>query len=331
MYTVQISIMRDLIYGAVSHGASLHGLCEKMGITPQFLNDAENHMNWEVASEFWNQAVAMTGDEQLGLHLGQELSHSAFGMLGYLAQSCRTLEESCVTIVKYNNTVSSIFKYSLDLSDKFAHVCFEPMPLYLSKYPESARQAVDTSASSFARSFRTLTGKKIYPVEVEMSFPKRNAAEYEKILGAPVRFGAARSCLTLTREDLQTPIISYDKSLFSLFSTILTNKQKSFYERKTWVEKIKSLVLIDFKGQAPPVEIVASKLSMTIRTLQRKLAEEGTSYRDICTGLQKELSREMLSSNLKKEEVAALLGYSDASTLRRKYKSWSKTSEIETT
>ena len=322
MYSVQVSIMRDLIYGAVAHGASLQALCQRMGIDPHLLTDAEKHVDWEAAADFWVPAVEMTGDEQLGLHIGQHIGASAFGMLGYLSQSCRTLEDALTTIVKFNTTVSSVFKYKLEFSEGLVHVCFEPLPLYEKKYPESARQAVEVSATSFTMQLSRLTGKNLRPVHVEFAYSKRAPQEYERVFRAPVKFNAKRHAVTITREQYATPIISYDKSLFALFNAMLVKKQNALSNENTLSEKIRSLLLFDFNGQVPALEIMASHLSMTPRTLQRKLTEGGTSYRALSHQLRKELATEMLNTNLKKQEIASLLGYTDDSTLRRQVKAW---------
>ena len=322
MYSVQVSIMRDLIYGAVAHGASLQALCQRMGIDPHLLTEAEKHMDWEAAADFWVPAVEMTGDEQLGLHIGQHIGATAFGMLGYLSQSCHTLEDALMAIVKFNTTISSIFKYKLEFSEGLVHVAFEPLPLYEKKYPESARQAVDVSATSFAMQMSRLTGKNMRPVSVEFTYSKRAPQEYERVLHAPVKFNAQRNAVTITREQYVTPIMSYDKSLFALFNAMLVKKQNALSNENTLPEKIRSLLLFDFNGQVPALEIMASHLSMTPRTLQRKLTDEGTSYRALSHQLRKELATEMLNTNLKKQEIASLLGYTDDSTLRRQVKTW---------
>jgi len=327
MYSVQVSILRDLIYGAVAHGASLQALCKRMGINPHVLTEAEKHMDWEAAADFWVPAVEMTGDEQLGLHIGQHIGASAFGMLGYLSQSCRTLEDALNAVVKFNTTVSSVFKYKLEFSEGLVHVCFEPLPLYEKKYPESARQAVEVSAVSFTMQWTRLTGKNLRPAYVEFAYPKRSPQEYERVFHAPVKFNAQRNAVTITREQCVTPIISYDKSLFALFNAMLVKKQNALSNENTLPEKIRSLLLFDFNGQVPALEIMASHLSMTPRTLQRKLTDEGTSYRALSHQLRKELATEMLNTNLKKQEIASLLGYTDDSTLRRQVKAWDLASD----
>lgn len=86
-------------------------------------------------------------------------------------------------------------------------------------------------------------------------------------------------------------------------------------------ERIKHIVISKFDGQITHIDIVASQLCMTTRTLQRKLTEEKTSYRKICQALRSELVSEILKTGkLKKRELAALLGYADADSFNRAFK-----------
>jgi AraC-like DNA-binding protein len=62
---------------------------------------------------------------------------------------------------------------------------------------------------------------------------------------------------------------------------------------------------------------------MTQRTFQRKLLEEGTTYRKLSGSVRKELALQLIKkSNHKMEEIAQMLGYSDASSFRRAFKQW---------
>src|SRR5690349_14080688 len=97
MMQYQISLLRELIYGAVDHGADFHELCRRMEVTPELLSAGEGMIDWKPDPEhnFWVNAIEMTGDLQLGLHLGQHPTpRSAFGMLGMLANSCRTIGDA---------------------------------------------------------------------------------------------------------------------------------------------------------------------------------------------------------------------------------------------
>lgn len=320
----QVSLLRELIYGAVDHGADFDVLCERLEVTPELLSSGEGMIAWkpDPARNFWLLAVEMTGDLQLGLHLGQHPTpREHFGMLGMLANSCKTVGDAIRTVCRYNETVSTIFKYSLLVEGDWATVVFEPLRLWEIHSEESARQAVDMSLSGFARQFLASTGGKVVPTEVHIKYPERAREEYERILGAPVTFSAGRNAMILKRSDLEVPLISYDKSLHSVFDALLRQKLALMIEKNGLTQRIRHVLVEEFRGQIPSVENVAARMNMTPRTLQRKLAEENTSFRDISIQLRKELAEELLKAGgTRKQQVAAILGYADTDSLRRALK-----------
>jgi AraC-like DNA-binding protein len=326
MPKVQNSILRGIIHGAVKRGANFKQLCGKVGIDPQELTDAEKLLDWEISASAWDYAVEMTQDPMLALHLGEEVNISAFGTLGYLMQSSSTLEEALSLLVKYNNTLSTIFYFSVERSAGELKFYYDPAPIYPNKYPESARQAVDALASSFIQAFYFLTGKRIFPLRAEFTFSKRNFQEYERILQTNMVFNAERNCLIYRHEDVITPIVSYDKSLFSFFNLLLTEKQKTLATQKSFPDEIKELLLSQFGGQIPPIEVVAAHMNMSLRTFQRRLAGEKISFRQITNELRKELALSLMKNPYsKKGDVAQVLGYTDLSSFQRAFKSWTKT------
>ncbi len=326
---VQNSILRNIIYGAVKHGANFGQLCKRLGIDPAALNDAEKHLDWEISAASWDYAMEMTGDPLLALHMGQENNVSAFGMLGYLIQSCATLEEALELTVRYNNTLTDVFHFSTERSGQAFTYFFDPVPQFRHKYPESSRQAVELMMSSLIQVFYALTGKRIYPLCAHMTYPKRNVAEYERILQTQMVFDAERNCLTYRQEDIVTPIITYDKSLYSFFNLMLTEKQQARTTQKSFADDIKEVLLSQFGGQIPPVEVVAARMNMSVRTFQRRLAEEKITFRQVTHELRKELALSLMSSgSSRKTEIAELLGYADLSSFQRAYKNWTRTNVV---
>ncbi len=323
---VQNSILRTIVYGAVKHGAHFGQLCQRLGIDPAELNDAEKHSDWEISSLAWDYAVEMTGDPLLALHMGQENNLSAFGMLGYLVQSCSNLAEALEITVKYNNTLTETFRFSTERTgNEFAYF-FDPVPQYRHKYPESCRQAVELMISSMITAFYALTGKRIRPLRAEMTFPRRNAAEYERILQTPVVFDAARNCFVCRQEDMATPVITYDKSLYSFFSLMLTERQQVKATRKSFADEIKEVMLARFGGQIPPVEVVAAAMNMSLRTFQRRLAGEKITFRQVTSELRKELALSLMrNGSSRKADIADMLGYADLSSFQRAYRNWTRT------
>jgi AraC-like DNA-binding protein len=320
----QISILRELIYSAVDHGADFHELCRRLEVTPEQLSNGEGMIRWypDPAREFWSIAVEMTGDPLLGLRLGQhETPRGHFGMLEMLAKTCRTLGDAIRAVCRYNDTLTQVFKYSCEIQGEHAVVLVEPLRLWELHNEDSARQAVDTSLSGFVKSIYLFTDEKVTPTKIEIKYGPRSPEEYERILRAPVVFNASRNALILHRADLNAPLIAYDQSLYAVFDALLRQKQSMMTERTTLTQRIRQLLLQEFRGQIPSIEIIASHVSMTPRTLQRKLAGEQTSFREISLRLRKELAEELLSTGgARKHRVAAMLGYADTDSLRRALK-----------
>jgi AraC-like DNA-binding protein len=322
---VQNSILRTIIYGAVKHGAPFGPLCQRIGIDPTELNDAEKLLDWEISSLAWDHAVEMTGDPLLALHMGGETNISGFGMLGYLIQSCSTLEEAIEVLVKYNNTLTDIFHFSTEYASQGYTFYFNPIPQYRNKYTESSRQAVELLMSALNGVFYMLTGKKITPLRAQLAYPKRQPLEYERILQTRVVFDAPTNCLVYRPEDMATRVISYDKSLFSIFSLLLAEKQQNISQQKSFADQIKDVLLSKFGGQIPPIEVVASRMNMSLRTFQRRLAEEKITFRQISNELRKELALSLMdNSHSNKTDVAYLLGYAELSSFQRAYKNWTQ-------
>lgn len=260
MPKVQNSILRGIIHGAVKHGANFKQLCQKVGIDPVELNDAEKLIDWEISACAWDYAVEMTQDPNVSLALGQRGEYLSL--------------------------------WSVRLSD--------------------------TKQFYSGRSF---------PLRAEFTFPKRNFQEYERMLQTKMVFNAERNCLIYRHEDIITPIVSYDKSLFSFFNLLLTEKQKTLATQKSFPDEIKELLLSQFGGQIPPIEVVAAHMKMSLRTFQRRLAGEKISFRQITNEFRKELALSLMNNPYsKKGDIAQVLGYTDLSSFQRAYKSWTRTS-----
>jgi len=69
--------------------------------------------------------------------------------------------------------------------------------------------------------------------------------------------------------------------------------------------------------------VIARDLDMSARTLRRHLAEEGTSYEKLLDGLRKDLAEHYLHElELGIDDVAVLLGFSEARAFRRAFRRW---------
>lgn len=313
-------IIRDIIYGAASRGASVVELCAELKIPVDHLNDSGKSVDFKTAYRVWELAVKQTRNPILGLHLGETASPSILGLIGHLMQSSPDLLTAYQQVCKHAPLTTDMFQYSLETGREHTTLMYTPAPVWRKVSEDSARQATDQAMAGTLNVFYLLSGKKIRPVKAEVSFPKRKVNEYERVFGT-VTFGTKRNALTFKTIDLQTAVTSYDQSLFALFDTLVREKLSALKHKTSLTDIVRKILTEDFKGQIVPAEVVASKIAMSVRTFQRKLNEEGSSYREVSTELRKSMARKLLKQrDASVTEVAKMLGYSEASALRKAMK-----------
>jgi AraC-like DNA-binding protein len=319
----QMSILRDIIYSASAHGADFKKICADLNLEPTDLNNSDTSIPYELGAKVWSVVIKHTKDPLLALHLGEEVSPTILGMVGYLMQSSKNLHESFHIVIKYWDLISTMSKLSMHEHEGLVLINIETASVWRHQYPVDARQSSEFALSGAIKLFKMLSGKKITPVRVEFAYSSRSVAEYERIFQTAIHFGGKSNTLTFRKSDLLIPIISYDKSLIEFFARTLDQKIQSLNGRESFSAKVKQLLINDFKGQSASIEIAASKLNLTPRSLQRKLKDDGTSYRDIVNDLKKELAQTIMKrSDFRVGEVAEILGYSDSSAFRKAYKKW---------
>ncbi|HJP60509.1 MAG TPA: helix-turn-helix transcriptional regulator, partial [Gemmatimonadaceae bacterium] len=88
-------------------------------------------------------------------------------------------------------------------------------------------------------------------------------------------------------------------------------------------ERVRSEIWNVLSEGPPNLSRIASALSVTPRTLQRRLAEEGTSLQREVEEIRRMMAMALLrDSSNSIDEVAMLLGYAEPSTLFRSFRRW---------
>ncbi|KIG13523.1 Transcriptional regulator, AraC family protein [Enhygromyxa salina] len=86
----------------------------------------------------------------------------------------------------------------------------------------------------------------------------------------------------------------------------------------------------ELPDREPTVAVIADKLHMSGRSLQRRLHQEGTSFTAVLTDLRRDRAlRYLKDRRISISEVAFLLGYLDVSAFHRSFKRWTGTTPQE--
>ena len=208
---------------------------------------------------------------------------------------------------------------------------FEPVQLWSDIAPESARHGVDIPFAATLNFIKVLSGKIVYPIRVSYRFPKVNdTSEHERIFRCKPLFNKNCNCITFKRSDLEIPILGYNPQLNAVIENLLHEKLRTANEGTRFTTKVKEAILGNYQYDFPQLETIALALNITPRTLQRKLQEENTTFRELSDVIKFELSSTLLKHNeLSVAEIAYKLGYTDPGTFRKAFKQWSGNSPVD--
>jgi AraC-like DNA-binding protein len=166
------------------------------------------------------------------------------------------------------------------------------------------------------------TGQPISARSVEFSHSMGDVKDLEAYFGCPVRIGAIDNRLTLHRRDLDRPFISYNKELLEILTPVL-DRSLDEQRSRSIPEMVKWILKHSLTGGRLNIRAVASELGMSDRTLQRRLTDEGTTFKQLLTQARHEQAREYLADpKLDIKEVAFLIGYEDQNSFYRAFRLW---------
>ena len=94
-------------------------------------------------------------------------------------------------------------------------------------------------------------------------------------------------------------------------------------ERRRGITALVRTKLFRDSGRFPTLPDVAAELDVHPRTLRRRLAEEGTSFRALLNEARSTVAVDLLRNvGLTVEEVSTRLGYTEVSTFSHAFKRW---------
>ncbi|RFA25590.1 hypothetical protein CAI21_18885 [Alkalilimnicola ehrlichii] len=290
------------------------------------LGDPEARIPHKTAIALWETAAQWVNDPDIGLHVAEGVGAGAFGVLEYALATSATLGEGIQRLIRYNRVLHDAARIDLQEQEDQA-VLSHWLPL-----PGGAPRPVsDFVVTVWLTGFRRLTGVNWTPLEVR--FPHSEPAdlsEYRRVFDAPLRFDRERSELVIPRSLLTAPVPTADPALQQIVEAQVASLLERLPAGETYTDKIQRELANEHTGFRPSLNKIATRLHVTPRTLHRRLAEEGTSFRVVVHTVRRELAERYLQEGrLTVAEIAFLLGYSEASAFHRAFKRWTGYSPLD--
>lgn len=257
-------------------------------------------------------AALATGRKDFGLLLGAQNDHRSLGPVGVLAEHCRTVGEAIAEGSRFLHLHNAALHYTRESEGEW-HLFRVRLRVPGRRVSKHYVEAVLTM---FVRFCRLVLEPNWQPIEVRVQHERMAMpAAYRVAFGGPVRFQQDVNAVVLAASDLARPLVTADHRIKRLVQRLLEEIEQD--ERENIATRVTALLRpLLAAGHASPSR-VAALLSIAPRTLQRKLASEGTSFKDVLSDLRIELAREHITRGTKLTDLASILGLSESSAVSR--------------
>jgi AraC-like DNA-binding protein len=256
----------------------------------------------------------------LPLRVGASMSCEDYGAFGLAWKSALHLRGSCERAERYARVLTSVATYQVREVE-------EGVYMQLHRDGERTlglRLSNEATLASIAAISKEVSTTEFRPLEVYFRHKAPGSTvAHERHFGCPVRFGAEMDALLVSKEHMLRPNRLGDRSISKFFDAHLDEELSKQDDHGSLERRARIQVSQALSAGVPRISDIAACLGLSGRTLQRRLAERGSSYQTLVDESRRELAERLLEeTEYPLAQVAFLTGFSEQSSFNRAFKRW---------
>ncbi|MET0386992.1 MAG: AraC family transcriptional regulator ligand-binding domain-containing protein [Polyangiales bacterium] len=278
---------------------------------------------WVHLSEFariFSRAVALADDPALGLLCGAIAIEPSFDVVG--------------TLVAHTSSI----RHAIEVTSQFHPLLIEGAALHFDEHagraqlrcefprvePTLDRGLAELGAAGLWRMLLALGADRdsIHAVSFTHERPRHHAA-YSAIFAGRERFEQPFTGLAFTSAALDRPNPHYQPELLGVLKGQAERSLDRLARGISFVERVETALRRQPAGSIPDMKPVARELGLSVRSLRRRLDEEGTSFRVVSRAALETAARTMLRQpSWTVQATSHALGFRHVTTFHRAFKRW---------
>ncbi len=318
-YTNLASSALSMWQALESYGIDPVVLFERAGLDPQKLYDANARYRDSGLYKLWQLAVEATGDPYIGLKVASFWHPSAAHALGYAWLASATLQDALERTVRYYRLMTDKEQLILKESDEEFRLIVENPAV---DYP-TAPEDVDASFAVLIYLCRMCYGQSFNPLRITMRRPEPpDPAPFVEHFRAPIQYSGNEDSVCFDKADALAALPTANAEVARANEKIVQEYLARF-DRSSVAMQVRARLTEQLSSGHATQGSVADALHMSLRSLQRRLKNEGTSYKDLLDETRRELAAHyMAESHRSINEITYLLGFSEPSNFSRAFRRW---------
>jgi AraC-like DNA-binding protein len=287
--------------------------------------DKDAHITAAQLETFASRAMRQLNDEALGF-FSRKLPWGSYGMLIRASLTAPDLGVALKRWCRHHRLLTGDITLELTVTGSRTRLAIsENTPLHEMREP------------CLLTSLRHVHGFACWAIDSRIplqriEFPfraPRHAAVYPLLFPGPVRFSAPQACITLDSRYLALPLRRDDRALRKLLRRALPLTLKQYRSDRLLVQRLRDELRTHCRERQSG-EAVARALNVSLRTLHRRLREEGASLQKVKDEVRRDLAIErMVRTSRSIKQIARDVGFQSEKSFMRAFKQWTGDSPLK--
>lgn len=293
------------------------------GLDPGKLKDQDARYTADAITRLHERTIDITGDPCFMLKLASFWHPSHLHALGYGWLASSSLLDAFNRLIRYYDIAS--------ISAERTHLeSLESGYLFRVEIPQGMHALHETEDDALmvlvVAVCRISAGSSFSPLRVRLRRPKPPCAtDFDNYFGTAVEFSAAELSLLLPKADMEAELPTANTTMARACDHII-DEYLARLDRTHVVNRVRTHLVESMPSGNVQEGATAKALHMSVRSLQRKLKQEGATFKKLLDETRRELSLSYIKDkHTSINEITYLLGYSDPANFSRAFKRWTGT------
>jgi len=284
-----------------------------VGLSKALLAQPDQRIPVDTVVQLLENSARESGCMNFGLRMAESRQLSDFGAISLLLMHQPTLRDALRTTVQYRHLLNEALAIHIEEAGKMVIIREE----VVTDLPMSSRQATELAIGVMFRLCGALLGAGWKPLGVRFSHEAPDDFQlHRRLFGHNVEFGCEFNGILCSAADLDAPNPLADPAMARYAQRFVETLPPSD-DYSVVLDVRKAIYLLLPMGRAS-IEQIAQTLGMNVRTLQRRLEENGETFSGLINGVRRELVlRYMENAQYSMSQIADLLGYGMPSSFTR--------------
>jgi AraC-like DNA-binding protein len=283
------------------------------GLSRAQLLAPESRITIDAAVRLLEDSAAASGCQTFGLSMAESRQLSDFGVVSLLLSHQRTLRDALQVVLNYRHLMNNSLAIFVEEAGKMVIIREE----VVTESPMPSKQATELAIGVMFRLCAALLGSHWHPYSVNfMHQPPDNLQLHRRLFGCNLEFGSEFNGIVCPNTSLDLPNPHADPAMARYAQSYLDSLQND--EGASLLFEVRKAIYMLLPMGRATIEQIAQTQGMNVRTLQRRLKEDGCAFNDVINDVRRDLVLRYLENpNYPLSRIADMLGYSMASSFTR--------------